>query len=103
MLTEKPVTASTSTNASATDIVRQIATLEKKYQEDLNKAFTSLSEGSFKSLRRQLPVTRQKVDWDKVGGYRVSSTRDEILGAILLTMPSWVRISEEAGSGDHES
>ena len=40
-------------------------------QEDLNRAFVSLSEGSFKSLRRQLPVTRQRVEWEKIGGYRV--------------------------------
>jgi len=80
MLTEKSITASTSSTASATDIVTQIAALERKYQEDLNKAFTSLSEGSFKSLRRQLPITRQKVDWDKVGGYRVSLAHYRLVG-----------------------
>jgi capping protein alpha len=31
-----------------------------------------LAEGSFKGLRRQLPVTRQRVEWEKIGGYRVS-------------------------------
>ena len=46
-------------------------TLEKKYQEDLNRAFNNLSEGVFKSLRRQLPVTRQKIEWEKISGYRV--------------------------------
>jgi capping protein alpha len=51
--------------------VRQIATAEKKYQEDLNKAFASLSEGAFKALRRQLPITRQKIEWEKISGYRV--------------------------------
>lgn len=54
------------------EIVRQIAMLEKRYQEDLNRAFTNLSEGVFKSLRRQLPVTRQKIEWEKISGYRVS-------------------------------
>lgn len=60
-------------NASATEVMRVISTAEKKYQEDLNKAFGSLSEGAFKSLRRQLPITRQKIDWDKISGYRVGS------------------------------
>ncbi len=46
--------------------------IEKKYQEELNRAFGSLSEGAFKGLRRQLPITRQKIEWDKVSGYRVS-------------------------------
>lgn len=46
---------------------------EKKYQEELNRAFISLSEGAFKNLRRQLPVTRAKVKWESISGYRVSS------------------------------
>lgn len=71
MLTDKPVSASTS-GSSAADIVRQISSVEKKYQEDLNRAFTNLNEGAFKGLRRQLPVTRQKVEWEKISGYRVS-------------------------------
>lgn len=57
---------------SATEVVRAVAVAERRYQEDLNKAFPMLNEDAFKNLRRQLPVTRQKVDWDKIGGYRVS-------------------------------
>lgn len=71
LLTNKEVSANLSSNASASEIVRQIATAEKKYQEDLNKAFASLSEGAFKALRRQLPITRQKIEWEKISGYRV--------------------------------
>jgi capping protein alpha len=71
LLTDKDVSLSAGANASATDILRQIATAEKKYQEDLNKAFASLSEGAFKSLRRQLPITRQKIEWEKISGYRL--------------------------------
>ena len=62
--------ASTATGA---DVVREIAKIERGYQEELNRAFVSLSEGSFKGLRRQLPVTRQKVEWEKVGGYRLGT------------------------------
>jgi capping protein alpha len=71
LLTNKDVALNISSGASASDIVRQIATAEKKYQEDLNKAFGSLSEGAFKSLRRQLPITRQKIEWEKISGYRL--------------------------------
>ena len=52
--------------------MKAIAQAEKKYQEELNRGFTALSEGAFKGLRRQLPVTRQKVEWEKVGAYKVS-------------------------------
>ena len=71
--TKKPVNESLSSGSSA-EIVRAIAGIEKKYQEELNRAFGALSEGAFKNLRRQLPVTRQKVEWDKISGYRVSTS-----------------------------
>ena len=57
---------------SADAVVREIAKAENKFQEELNRAFTTLAEGSFKGLRRQLPVTRQRMDWEKAQGYRVS-------------------------------
>ncbi|KAI0839748.1 2-oxoisovalerate dehydrogenase beta subunit [Hypoxylon sp. FL0890] len=70
LLTNKPVTGSVSSGTGA-GIAKEISTAEKKYQEELNKGFTGLSEGAFKGLRRQLPVTRQKIEWDKVASYRV--------------------------------
>ena len=70
LLTTKPVSASIS-SASASTILREIALTEKKYQEEVNKGFNSLSEGAFKGLRRQLPITRQKIEWDKIQGYKL--------------------------------
>jgi capping protein alpha len=70
LLTNKPITTQVSSGTGA-GIAKEIASAEKKYQEDLNKGFVSLSEGAFKGLRRQLPVTRQKIEWDKVTGYRL--------------------------------
>ncbi|KAL8666821.1 MAG: hypothetical protein Q9202_001061 [Teloschistes flavicans] len=57
--------------ALAAEVMRKIAGVEKIYQEELNRGFGRLSEGEFKGLRRQLPVTRQKVEWEKIGGYRL--------------------------------
>ncbi|MCJ1397492.1 F-actin-capping protein subunit alpha [Xylographa trunciseda] len=70
LTTTKPLTLPLA-SASAADVVRQIALAERKYQEELNRGFAALSEGAFKALRRQLPVTRQKVEWEKIGGYRL--------------------------------
>ncbi|KAF4543245.1 Wash complex f-actin capping protein alpha [Lasiodiplodia theobromae] len=70
MLTEKPISANGG-GGSASDIVRALAAAERKYQEDLNRAFASLSEGAFKGLRRQLPITRQKIEWEKISGYKL--------------------------------
>ncbi|KAI4232645.1 MAG: hypothetical protein LQ349_004875, partial [Xanthoria aureola] len=61
---------------SAAEVVRRIAGVERAYQEELNRGFGRLSEGEFKGLRRQLPVTRQKVEWEKIGGYRISVVGD---------------------------
>jgi capping protein alpha len=70
MNTSKKVEISSGTG-SADALVREITKAENKYQEELNRAFTALAEGSFKALRRQLPVTRQRVEWDKIAGYRL--------------------------------
>lgn len=54
------------------EIVRAIARLEKQYQEEVNRALVGMNEGSFRGLRRQLPVTRQRIEWEKVRGYSLS-------------------------------
>lgn len=70
LITNKSVSVSLS-GTDAGKVVREIASTEKKIQEELNRGFGVLSEGAFKALRRQLPVTRQKVEWDKIAGYRL--------------------------------
>lgn len=70
LLTTKPVSLSMP-SASAIIVIKEIASAERKYQEELNKGFGSLGEGAFKGLRRQLPITRQKIEWDKIAGYRL--------------------------------
>ena len=70
LLTTRPITATISSD-SASNIVREINLAEKRYQEEVNKGFNNLSEGAFKGLRRQLPITRQKIEWDKIAGYRL--------------------------------
>jgi len=54
------------------EIVRKIAQIEKQYQEEVNRALVGMNEGSFRGLRRQLPVTRQRIEWEKVRGYSLS-------------------------------
>ncbi|KAH7397335.1 F-actin-capping protein-like protein subunit alpha-1 [Pyrenochaeta sp. MPI-SDFR-AT-0127] len=71
LLTNKEVSLTMGGGASASEVIRKLGAEEKKYQEDLNKAFGSLSEGAFKALRRQLPITRQKIEWEKISGYRL--------------------------------
>jgi len=73
LLTNKPISVSIP-SASASSIAREIGVAEKKYQEELHKGFGSLSEGAFKGLRRQLPITRQKIEWEKIAGYKLGQS-----------------------------
>ncbi len=74
LLSSKSVSTTISSSLEASSsIVKAIGAAEKKFQEELNASFTNLSEGAFKSLRRQLPVTRQKIEWEKISSYRVSA------------------------------
>lgn len=60
-------------DTSPKGIISTIAKYEAKSQDLFEDTYDSLNEKAFKSLRRVLPVTRQKVDWDKVLNYRLGS------------------------------
>ncbi|KAK7056691.1 F-actin-capping protein subunit alpha [Paramarasmius palmivorus] len=65
-------------NNAASKILALIETEEGKYQTSLNDTYHEMSEKTFKSLRRALPMTRQKLDWDKactthVLGYKLGA------------------------------
>ncbi|KDN51321.1 subunits of heterodimeric actin filament capping protein Capz [Tilletiaria anomala UBC 951] len=47
-------------------IAQAIKGHEQEYHQTLNEAYAELSEKTFKAIRRQLPVTKQKLDWDRV-------------------------------------
>lgn len=59
--------------ASASKILALIEDAESKYQSTLQGTYTTMSEKTYKNLRRALPLTRQKMDWDKVLGYRLGA------------------------------
>lgn len=52
--------------SSASKILALIEDEEGKYQTSLNDTYLEMGEKTFKGLRRALPMTRQKLDWDKV-------------------------------------
>ncbi|RKP08485.1 F-actin-capping protein subunit alpha, partial [Thamnocephalis sphaerospora] len=51
---------------AAAAIVKAVKAAEGAYQRALNESYTRLSETTFKSLRRALPMTHKKLDWDNV-------------------------------------
>ena len=65
--------------SAADKIVAIIEKQEGEYQASLSNIYFDMGEKTFKGLRRMLPMTRQKIDWDKVRGlplsYRVYEVR----------------------------
>lgn len=66
------VTSSTA-GVSSKKVLALIADQEGAYQESLGDTYHEMGEKTFKGLRRALPLTRQKLDWDKVLGYKLGA------------------------------
>lgn len=50
----------------ATEIVGQISKLEAEFQIALNDNHNQLSSNTFKSLRRALPLSKTKIEWQSI-------------------------------------
>lgn len=57
--------------AMARELVDKIKGREDDVQLAINEAYARLAETTFKKLRRQLPITRAKIDWTKLSSYKV--------------------------------
>ncbi len=62
---------SSGATAIASEVAKLVAQHEDAWQAQLEQAYDQLAEQAFKALRRQLPLTRQKLDWDKVLNYKL--------------------------------
>lgn len=75
---EGNVQLSVSKDLSATfnslkDLGKELQSFENQMQNGINQIYEELNESTFKSLRRQLPVTKSKMEWNKVFAYRIGS------------------------------
>lgn len=59
-------------SSSAKDLINKILEVESSFQRSLQESNAMMSENTFRTLRRQLPVTRTKLDWIKLHSYRVA-------------------------------
>ncbi|KAG5648308.1 hypothetical protein DXG03_004880 [Asterophora parasitica] len=72
-LTLPPAVVTSTPASAASKILALIVDQEGHYQTSLNETYHEMGEKTFKGLRRALPLTRQKIDWDKVLGYKLGA------------------------------
>jgi len=54
-------------------VFKAIAKAEADFQTALEQTYNSMSENTFKALRRVLPVTKSKFDWEKIKAYKIGA------------------------------
>jgi capping protein alpha len=58
---------------AAKNTVEAIKKLEKAFHTALEVSYNTMGDTTFKALRRALPLTRTKIDWNMIKSYRVGN------------------------------
>jgi len=60
-------------SATAVNAMKAIIKAEQAFHSALDASYTTMGDTTFKALRRALPITRTKIDWNKIRTYKIGS------------------------------
>jgi len=60
-------------DATASAAVKAITKAEHSFHQALDASYNTMGETTFKALRRALPITRTKIDWNKIKNYKIGT------------------------------
>jgi capping protein alpha len=67
------VPAGSNPKDTAQKTIAAIKKVEVSFQEALNTSYATMGDTTFKALRRALPITRKKLDWQKIRTYKLGA------------------------------
>mmetsp|Transcript_1711 Transcript_1711/g.2881 ORF Transcript_1711/g.2881 Transcript_1711/m.2881 type:complete len:274 (-) Transcript_1711:75-896(-) len=60
--------------SAAKHTIEAIKKAEQAFHQSLEVSYNTMGDTTFKALRRALPLTRTKIDWNKIRNYRINVT-----------------------------
>ncbi|KAI6181190.1 F-actin-capping protein subunit alpha [Aphelenchoides besseyi] len=102
LCTKKDLTAqakySSDANETAKNVLAAIEKAESHFENAVLQNYNVMSDNTFKMLRRRLPITRSKFDWQNCHSYRIAQEIKPQYHNLAPNMPSW-RLSASRTSG----